>query len=250
LTDFLLESTNLNLAVHQVGSKTGLFMTEYPSTEAAARDAELLDLGVVLGQTHAFGLIAGRCSAAQAEALRRLREDKLYKRLSETWDDFCRGYLQISKTEADRTIRLLEEFGPAYFDVSQLTRISPETYRAIAPAVQNGMLHFNGEAIPLSPEHSRKVAAAVAEMRRAIPKRITTPELQRIMQEITDSQHDFYLGERIVKLHECCIVIVKELERISSDERLSDSRMIFNSAVAAAYEGFGRLALAHSLIES
>jgi len=73
-------------------------MTEHPSTGAAARDAALLDLGVALGQTHAFGLIAGRCSAAQAEGLRRLREDKLYKRLAETWDEFCRTYLQISKT--------------------------------------------------------------------------------------------------------------------------------------------------------
>jgi hypothetical protein len=60
----------------------------------------------------------------------------------------------------------------------------------------------------------------------------------------------FTWGERIVKLHECCMAIVKELERISSDERLSDSRMIFNSAVAAAYEEFGRLALTHGLIES
>jgi hypothetical protein len=224
-------------------------MNELSNTELAAGDAALLDLGVALGQTHAFGLIAGRCSAAQAEALRRLREQKVYKRLSETWDEFCRGYLRISKTEADRTIRLLEEFGPAYFEMSQLTRISPETYRAIAPAVQDGKLHFNGEAIPLSPEHSRRVAAAVAEMRRAIPKRTTTPEAQRLMQELIDSHHDFQLGERIVKLHECCMAIVKELKRISSDERLSDSRMIFNSTVAAGYEEFGRLALAHGLIE-
>ena len=79
----------------------------------ATGEAALLDLGVVLGQTHAFGLIAGRCPAAQAEGLRRLRENKLYKRLSETWDDFCRDYLQISKREADRTIHLLEEFGSA-----------------------------------------------------------------------------------------------------------------------------------------
>jgi hypothetical protein len=225
-------------------------MTENPNTEVAAGEAALLDLGVALGQTHAFGLIAGRCSAAQADAIRRLRDQRLYKRVSETWDDFCRSYLRISKPEADRTIRLLEEFGPVYFDVSQLTRISPETYRAIAPAIQDGKLHFNGEEIPLSPEHSRKVAAAVAEMRSAIPKRTTNPEVQRLMRELNDSQHDLHLGERIVKLHECCMAIVKELERISSDERLSDSRMIFNSAVAAAYEEFGRLALTHGLIES
>ena len=37
------------------------FLSELPAESAA-----LLDLGVALGQNHAFGLIAGRCSAAQA----------------------------------------------------------------------------------------------------------------------------------------------------------------------------------------
>ena len=81
-------------------------------------------------------------------------------------------------------------------------------------------------------------------------KRTTTPESQRLMQGLNDSQHNFRLGERIVKLHECCIAIVKELEQISSDAGLSESRMIFNSAVAAGYEEFGRLALAHGLVEN
>lgn len=215
-----------------------------------ASDAALLELGVILGQNLAFSLVAGRCSAANAEGIRRLRNEKLYKRCAETWDDFCPQYLKISRVEADRTIKLLDEFGPTYFELSQLTRVSPETYRAIAPAIEDGVLHNNGEAIPLNAENSQRVAAAVAEMRRAIPKRNTTPELQKLMREINESQHDFNLGERIVKLHQCCIAIVKELEEISSDERLAESRMIFNSTVAAAYEEFGRLALAHDLIEN
>lgn len=222
-------------------------MTEESNTDAAAAEAALLDLGVALGQTHAFGLIAGRCSAAQADTLRRLRDGRLYKRLTETWDDFCRGYLRISKTEADRTIRLLEEFGPAYFDVSQLTRISPETYRAIAPAIRNGMLHFQNEAIPLSPEHSRKVAAAVAELRRGIPKRTPSPESQRLLQELSDIEHTCKLEERIEKLHHCCLALVKEFEQISSDGGLAENRTLLNDVLSAAYEEFGRLALAHGL---
>ena len=225
-------------------------MSEQSGTEVAVGDAELLDLGVALGQTHAFGLIAGRCSGAQAEALRHLREGRLYRRLTETWDEFCRGYLQISKTEADRTIRLLEEFGPSYFDVSQLTRISPETYRAIAPAIQDGVLHFRGESIPLNPEHSRRVGAAVAEMRRAIPKRVTSLESRRLLQELQTMAHDFNLGERIEKLYHCCRAIIKEFEQISSDPRLAESRMLLNTVLAATYDEFGRLALANGLIEN
>lgn len=46
-------------------------MNEELLAERAAEDAALLELGVILGQNHAFGLVAGRCSAAQAEGLRR-----------------------------------------------------------------------------------------------------------------------------------------------------------------------------------
>jgi hypothetical protein len=40
------------------------------------------------GLNQAFGLMAGRCSAAQAVAIRRLRNDKLYRSLTDKWADF------------------------------------------------------------------------------------------------------------------------------------------------------------------
>ncbi len=132
---------------------------------------EVLDLGIVLGQNQAFALMAGRCSAAQAESLRRLRTEKLYKRVSEHWKEFCPQYLKLSASQADNIIRLWEEFGAGYFEIAQLTRVSPETYRALAPAVENGVLNLNGEHIELTIENSRKVAAAVAKIRRALPQK-------------------------------------------------------------------------------
>ena len=164
-------STAFELVGRADGAVEEVFMNEESLRELPAEQAGLLELGVALGQNHAFSLIAGRCSAAQAEGLRRLREEKLYKRCTEKWDDFCPRYLKISRSEADRTIKLWEEFGAAYFELSQLTRVSPETFRAIAPAIQDGALHYRGEAIELNPENFRKVAAVVAELRSAIPKR-------------------------------------------------------------------------------
>jgi len=140
---------------------------ENPFSGLSAEDAELLELGGVLGEHHAFALVAGRCSAAQAQCLKKLREEKKYKRLNPDWREFCAQYLNISGAQADRIIALLEEFGPGYFELSQLTRISADTYRAIAPVVKDHALHFNGEAIELNPENARRVAAAVAELRRA-----------------------------------------------------------------------------------
>jgi hypothetical protein len=126
----------------------------------------MLELGVNLGQHHAFGLIAGRCSSAQAQTLKRLREDKLYVQCDPIWREFCPKYLGMSSSQADRIISCLDEFGPQFFQLSQLTRISAETYRAIAPAIRDGAIQANGEPIELAPENARQVAAAVAELRR------------------------------------------------------------------------------------
>jgi len=129
-------------------------------------EKEMLQLGVALGQQHAFGLVAGRCSAAQAETLRRIREEKLYLNCAPAWKEFCPKYLGMSGTHADHIIRLLDEFGPKYFAVSQLTRISADVYRAIAPAVHDGVLEYKGETIELAPKNAPAVRAAVAGLRR------------------------------------------------------------------------------------
>ena len=71
----------------------------------------------------------------------------------------------MSRTQEDRVIGQIEEFGPEYFELTQLTRIAPEVYRAIAPAVKDGHIHWQNEAIALLPENSEKVAAAVAGLR-------------------------------------------------------------------------------------
>jgi len=220
-------------------------MQEESLRELPAEQAELLELGVALGQNHAFGLIAGRCSAAQAEGLRRLREEKLYRLCTEKWDDFCPRYLKISRSEADRTIKLWEEFGPAYFELSQLTRVSPETFRAIAPAIQDGALHYQGEAVELNPENSRKVAAVVAELRSAIPKR--APASRSLAREVQDLFDEADLTARIQKLNECCTALVAEVEKISSDNALGPCRTLFVNALTRVRAELGRVAMENGL---
>src|SRR5690349_14585556 len=103
-----------------------------------------------MGQNQTFGLISGRCSAAFAATLCRLREEEKYKSFTPRWRDFCSQYLRMSGAEADRIIHCWQEFGPAYFDLTQLVRISPEVYRQIAPAIRDGALQMAGEAIVLN----------------------------------------------------------------------------------------------------
>jgi hypothetical protein len=113
--------------------------------------------------------MAARCTAAEATLLRQIREQKLYLDYAKDWEEFCTKHLKTNKQNANRLIRILEEFGPAYFEVAQFARISPATYRAIAPAVHDQALHHNGEAIALIPENAEKVAAAVADLRKTAP---------------------------------------------------------------------------------
>jgi hypothetical protein len=126
-----------------------------------------LDLGTVLGRTQAFGLVAGRCSTAQAACLREIRDQKLYKRRCANWNQFCREHLHMARNQVNHLIDLLNEFGPDYFELSQLTRVSPETYRAILPALHDKSLHFDGEAIALIPANAARISAAVTQLRKA-----------------------------------------------------------------------------------
>ena len=132
-----------------------------------AGHADETELDQLLGERRAFSRVADSCSAADADCLRRMRDEKLYRSKNVNWSQFCAQYLDISKTEVDRIIRRFEEFGQAYFDVSRIVRISPESYRAIAPAVKGKTIEYNGESIALIPENSQRVAAAVHALRQA-----------------------------------------------------------------------------------
>ena len=130
-----------------------------------------MNLGRLLGQREAFQIVAARCSAADATLMRDIRDRKLYAGHAADWGEFCQKYLHTSRENANRIVRLLDEFGPEYFEVAQLTRISPTIYRAIAPAIQDHALQHDGEAIALIPENAEKVTAAVTELRKAVGKR-------------------------------------------------------------------------------
>jgi hypothetical protein len=126
------------------------------------------EIGLLLGRRQAFGVVAGRCTAAKVEQMRDIRDRKLYLGRASGWEEFCVKDLHISKGTANRMIRCLEEFGPTYFVLSELTEISPTTYRTIAPSIEEDKLRWNGEVIALIPENAGKVTAAVQEMRKTV----------------------------------------------------------------------------------
>ena len=123
------------------------------------------ELGQWIGRKQAFGLIAGKTTAAEIECLRRIRDGEMFRAVELDWSDFCQKYVGVSSSYANRLIRQLEEFGTNYFDLSRIMRISPESYRQIAGSVSEDGIVFGGEQIPITPENSDKIADAVKALR-------------------------------------------------------------------------------------
>jgi len=134
-----------------------------------AKTEEIYELGAWMGRKQAFASLAGRCSAADAECLRQIREQKRYRALNMNWEQFCKQRVGVSYNTVDKIIRRLEEFGPAYFLLVQATGITDNEYRRISSAVKEKKLLHAGEEIPIIAENAPKLAAAVEALRRELP---------------------------------------------------------------------------------
>jgi len=194
--------------------------------------ADSLNLASILGQSHAFGLVAGRCSAAQAACLHRLRTTRAYLGQSSCWRDFCSRHLGIDGRNADKIVHLWEEFGATYFELAQLTSIPTDTYRALAPSLRDGALHLNGEVIDLVPENSPRLVAAIAGFRRA------TPAAQ---------PRQLQPHEQLAALGERCDAIAVELQQFSKRERCGENWLRFTQILSRLSAALKRLQLENGL---
>jgi len=125
---------------------------------------EAVGLGTWLGRKQAFAALAGRCSAADAECLRQMREQKAYVALGMNWEKFCKERVGMSRAAADRLIRQLEEFGPKYFELAAVTRIAPEQYRQIAASVTDRGVVCGGDTIEICGENAPRLAEAIESL--------------------------------------------------------------------------------------
>jgi hypothetical protein len=122
------------------------------------------ELGEWAGKTQAFGLIANRSLAALAESLKQIRESRSFETLYLSWEEFCEQHAGISRSYADKLIQRLEEFGVNYFKLAQIARISPESYRALGPAVSDEGIEVDGEIIPFVPENATRIRQVVRRL--------------------------------------------------------------------------------------
>jgi hypothetical protein len=82
------------------------------------------------------------------------------------WREFCQQRAGVSRKTAEQITRRLEEFGPQYFTLAQVTGVTPEEYRRIAGSVgAQGLVHA-GVTIPIAAENAPRLTEAVGAPRR------------------------------------------------------------------------------------
>jgi hypothetical protein len=193
---------------------------------------DVFDLGTWLGRKQAFAAISGRCSAADAECLRTIRQKKLYRARGVTWEQFCAQYAGVSRALADDLIRRLEEFGPAYFHLVGVAKITPQVFRLIAPAVSEEGVQVGDEKIAFTPENAARIAAAVEELR-------TRAEAQ--------PKEEAALGEdrarSLTRARKNLVEALVEMERVSVFEMDFMERQALRTTLDAAVRKLGAIAL-------
>ena len=104
-----------------------------------------------VGRQQAFALIASKCSAAQAHALKEIKESRAFEQLGLTWEEFCLQHVGLRRERADALIHQFDEFGEDYFRLSQIARISA--------------VNIDGEEIELTLPNAARIRAAIKKMR-------------------------------------------------------------------------------------
>ena len=68
---------------------SGTIMEQSETLNANVVGPAMLEAGTWIGRHQAFGLMASQYSAADAECLRQIRDNKHYRALGLTWEEFC-----------------------------------------------------------------------------------------------------------------------------------------------------------------
>ena len=145
-----------------------------------------------VGRQQAFAVMASKCTLAQAECLRKMRDTRAYEAYGLTWEQFCRQHAGIARSQADRLIHQLNEFGAAYFRLSELVSISDATYRKLAPRIQGETIEIGGRQVAIIPENAAKLRAGIHKLRHELRNlqtemlfyRAEMVELQKRLEEV------------------------------------------------------------------
>jgi len=134
------------------------------------KTTDYIDLGTCIGRTQAFGAISSKCAAARAETLAMIQATGAYKLTGRNWDQFCVEYAGLSPQRAGEIIRNVKELGAEYYQLKEVIRISPETFRQLQPKIQDQKIEISGEWVAIVPENAALIRDAVNRLRADLRK--------------------------------------------------------------------------------
>lgn len=162
-------------------------MSENPKTSfeivgEAIEQQDAMQVMLRIGQFRALGAVGAMTSALAAREVKRLKAEKAYKLFGLDWEQFCPKFLGVSRPTADAQIKKLEEFGDVYFALSDITRMSPATFKAIEGSIrEDGAIEFGNEVVPIDKANAPRVREIVAHFQE---------EIRKEKQRASDARHD------------------------------------------------------------
>jgi hypothetical protein len=118
-----------------------------------------------LGRREAFGVIAGRCSAAEVECLREIRDQKLYLENSANWDEFCRVQLRTSRRKVDTALRQLQQYGRRFFHAAQMMRLTEAEFVSVQEHLTDEGVKLDGQVIAWGSENEARITETMGKLR-------------------------------------------------------------------------------------
>jgi hypothetical protein len=191
---------------------------------------DMFNMGAWLGRKQAFTLIAGRCSAAGVVCLRKIREGKRYRALGLTWEEFCRRRAGISRAFADKLIQQLDQLGPLYFELSSVTRITPDRFRRIADSVTDEGLSYAGENIEIIPENAPLLAQAIEVLTSGADSELIPSEAETAAQTLARAERSLRSA-------------IADLERLAAMRLDTGDQQRLSTALFAARDTLERISL-------
>lgn len=119
----------------------------------------------MIGRHEALGVANGLVSSAWAATLKQLRDSKAHQAFGIDRESFCTTYLNMSRIHADRLISTYEEFGPIYFNLNQVVKLSREKFRMIAGHVTDeGEIDLGDEKVSITKQNADRIREFIQDL--------------------------------------------------------------------------------------
>jgi hypothetical protein len=148
----------------------------------------------------------------------------------------------VTRPVVDKTIRQLEEFGPAFFQLASILRITAEEYRGIVGSVVEDGVLYEGEKIAISVENTSRLAQAVDSLQSRAA--LLAPDLQA--PEDCESAFGDAPGEgypEFARFEKMLFSAIHGLERLSAGDLNTGQRLEIQACVLMARDQLDMIAL-------